>query len=337
MLFITLIMLTGLAILYLIGPRLSVDQTIRPIELPEDLDGYLATREANVPNLRPDTEQTIIWADPERKQKTAYAIVYLHGFSANRQETAPMTDRIAETIGANLYYPRLTGHGQLGQELGQVTINDWLNDSLEALKIGQRLGEKLILIGTSTGAPLACWLANRPEMTNLHALLFVSPNFAVKDPRSRITFWPWGELIIPLLVGRLRHWQPNNLLHAKFWTNDYPPQALLAMMGAVKLMQSLDLAQIKAPLFIAYCPDDQVVSIPAMQHFFPLFGSELKFMLPVEQTEDPENHVLAGQALSPRNTEGLTQTMLGFLYRTRPNGFSKSVGSVGSKPQPART
>ncbi|MDM8528552.1 alpha/beta hydrolase [Anaerolineales bacterium HSG24] len=317
MLIITLIMLTGLVLyLYLTGPRLSVDQTTRPIELPEDLDSYLAAREANTPNLRPDTEQTIIWADPEHKQKTPYAIVYIHGFSANRQETAPMTDRIAEAIGANLYYPRLTGHGQLGQELGQATTNDWLNDSLEALKIGQRLGEKVILIGTSTGAPLACWLANRPEATNLHALLFVSPNFAVKDPRSNVLLWPWGESLIHLLVGQLRHWEPSNLLHAKFWTNDYPSQALLTMMGAVKLMHSLDVTQIKIPLFIAYCPDDQVVSVPAMQHFFPLFGSKLKYMVPVEQAEDSENHVIAGRALSPQNTEGLAQTMIGFLYRT---------------------
>ncbi|MDM8519737.1 alpha/beta hydrolase [Anaerolineales bacterium HSG6] len=315
MLVITLIIVTSLIVLYLTGPRLSVDQTIRPIELPDDLDEYLAEREANVKNLRPNTEACIVWANPEHKQKTPYAIVYLHGFSANRQETAPVTERIAETIGANVYYPRLAGHGQLGRELGQATTNDWLNDSLEAVKIGQRLGEKVILIGTSTGAPLACWLANRPEATNLHALLFISPNFAIKDPRSGVTFWPWGESIIPILVGKLRHWKPNNLLHAKYWTNDYPPSALLAMMGVVKLMHDLDLAQIKVPMFIAYCPDDQVVSVPAMHHYFPLFGSENKVMIPVEQAEDPENHVIAGQALSPRNSEGLAQTMLGFLYR----------------------
>ncbi len=63
--------------------------TLRPVVLPEDLDGYLAPSEARLNDLRPGVEKTIVWADSS-KGKTPVAFVYLYGFSATRQETPPL-------------------------------------------------------------------------------------------------------------------------------------------------------------------------------------------------------------------------------------------------------
>ncbi|MDD4273595.1 MAG: hypothetical protein PHG14_07705 [Desulfobacter postgatei] len=38
--------------------------------------------------------------------------VYIHGFSATRKETAPLSDLVAKTLNANLFYTRLSGHGR---------------------------------------------------------------------------------------------------------------------------------------------------------------------------------------------------------------------------------
>lgn len=78
----------GLVILFLAGPRTQIDTQIRHFDLPENLDQYLAQSESRFSNLIPNTEKTIIWTNPE-KTKTPIAIVYLHGFSATRQESAP--------------------------------------------------------------------------------------------------------------------------------------------------------------------------------------------------------------------------------------------------------
>ena len=89
------------------------------------------------------------------ERKTPYSVVYLHGFSATRQETAPLAECVADSLGANLFETRLAGHGREREPLADVRAEDWLHDAAEALAIAARLGERVIVIGTSTGATLA--------------------------------------------------------------------------------------------------------------------------------------------------------------------------------------
>ena len=80
------------------------------------LDGYLRQSESRVSGIRPGCEKKIAWHNGQRRQREL-AIVYIHGFSASRMETWPLCDRLAEAIGANLFYTRLTGHGQDGDAM----------------------------------------------------------------------------------------------------------------------------------------------------------------------------------------------------------------------------
>ena len=72
------------------------------------------------------------------------------------------------TLGANAFLPRLAAHGRAtSAEFATVTPQDWLNDAREALAIGRRIGDRVILIGTSTGALLVTMVAiedNSPDM-----------------------------------------------------------------------------------------------------------------------------------------------------------------------------
>ena len=135
-----------LGIVFYAGPRVEVDTTLQPINLPQDLEGYLRESEAKFSDIVPGTEKTIIWAS-EPGQKTPLSIRYLHGFSATRQEVAPLSDNLAAKLGANLYYPRVTGHGRSEAAMAETTVNDWINDSHEALLMAQEVGEKVIVIG----------------------------------------------------------------------------------------------------------------------------------------------------------------------------------------------
>ncbi|MEJ2746635.1 MAG: alpha/beta fold hydrolase, partial [Anaerolineae bacterium] len=204
-------------VVFLAGPRVKVDTTLRPLTLPPDLDQYLAEAEARFDDIVPQAEKTIIWAG-EPGQKTNLSIVYLHGFSATRQETAPLSDKLAAALGANLFYTRFTGHGRTGPALGQATVNDWLNDTIEALEIGRRIGEKVIIIGVSTGGTAATWLATQPHLDDVLALILISPNFAPADSHSEILTWPWGEQIARLVLGSESEWEPVNELHGLYWT-----------------------------------------------------------------------------------------------------------------------
>ncbi|MDX1515798.1 MAG: alpha/beta fold hydrolase, partial [Woeseiaceae bacterium] len=167
-----------------------------------DIERWLALRESaeDQANGRvPDTGKRIRWRSPG--QRTPIAVVYLHGFSATRQEIAPTAERVAEHLGANLFETRLAGHGRRSAPLAGVRAEDWLADGIEALRIGQRLGERVVVIGTSTGATLALALADQAEFAAVSELVMISPNIAPADANAEWLTRPAGPLLARLIAG----------------------------------------------------------------------------------------------------------------------------------------
>ena len=138
--------------------------TFDPAAIGNDIDGYLAKREANYSDIKPGAQKQMIWLDPATKSKSPYSVVYIHGFSASLAEVRPVPDLVAKEIGANLFYTRLTGHGRTGDAMAEAKVNDWYNDVAEALAIGRATGGKVIVIATSTGGTLATWAATQPKL-----------------------------------------------------------------------------------------------------------------------------------------------------------------------------
>ncbi|MDF3193654.1 alpha/beta fold hydrolase [Pseudomonas sp. 1928-m] len=300
------------AVVFSLGPVPPVDTQLSSVQLPADLNRYLAESEARYPDITPGAEKTIVWAHPDQRQ-TDLAIIYLHGYSATRQETAPLSEQLAEQLGANLFATRLNGHGRSGAAMAEASVHDWLQDSQEALQIGQRLGKQVLVIGTSTGATLATWLALQGENPQVLAYIMVSPNFAPKDPAATVLTWPWASHFVPLLLGPEHQWQPRNAEQARYWSHRYPVQALLPMMALVKYVREQPLEQISTPILTLYSQDDQVVSAPAIEAAFARFGSPHKQLIALKDTQDPSHHVLAGEILSPSDTARVNLAIMQFL------------------------
>ncbi|MGB3554791.1 MAG: alpha/beta fold hydrolase, partial [Jannaschia sp.] len=149
--------------LWFFGPYERVDTTIDfdASTVPGDLDGWLADREGQVPGLEPAAAKRILWAGlPGRR--TDLVLVYLHGFSATSWELRPVPDRIGAALGANVFLTRLAGHGIDGTALAEARAGDWIEDLAEAMAIARRLGDRIVVIGTSTGGTLAGLLAADP-------------------------------------------------------------------------------------------------------------------------------------------------------------------------------
>lgn len=308
----SLLLVAALLALFLCGPQVPLDTQLRTQQLPADLDQYLAASEALYPDITPNTEKTIVWAYPD-KRKTALSVIYLHGFSATRQETAPLSDEIAKQLGANLFYTRLSGHGRNGAAMAEASINDWLNDSQEALQIGAQLGERVLVIATSTGATLATWLATQPQSNKVLAYAMISPNFSPKDPAAQVLTWPWASHFAPLLLGPEHRWQPRNAEQARYWSHSYPTQALLPMMGLVDYVRELPVETINTPVLMIYSADDKVVSPAATEQMFARVGSPHKQLLALADSQDDSHHVLAGAILSPRDTPRVQAAIMQFI------------------------
>ena len=312
----------GLAILaiigasaFLFGPRVNADTVITfdPSSIGTDLNAYLAKAEAGVSGIHDNLHKQIVWAYPASKAKTPLSIVYVHGFSASMEEIRPVPDKVAAALGANLYFTRLTGHGQDGAALAEATVKDWANDIAEALALGKMLGEKVIVIGTSTGAGLATWAANDPKLkSQIDALIFVSPNYGVQAGGSWLLTMPFGEQLANLIVGPERSFETINDMHARFWTWKYPTKALLPMAALTKLAVKTRVEDIKQPVLMIYSEDDKVIRPDLLKAVGARWGGGAN-LHPLAKNDDPFSHVIAGAALSPSTTDETAQIMVDWL------------------------
>jgi len=130
--------------------------------LPDDLaelDAWVSEHEGALP-LKPDNEARIVWNDQSRPCRTAFSIVYLHGLTASQGDGSPQHLRLAKHFGCNLFLARLPGHGSDQDEaMRGLTGLQLVGAAMDALTLGERLGNKVILIGTSLGASLSILLA----------------------------------------------------------------------------------------------------------------------------------------------------------------------------------
>lgn len=314
-LFIVLLIAAG-GIVFLLGPRPSSDYAITfdPNSLPADLDRYLDDSEAGFVGLKPGNEKQIVWAYPASKAKTPLSIVYIHGYSASPGEIRPLPDQVAEKLGANLFFTRLAGHGGTGDAMLSGSVDRWMNDYAEALAIGARLGERVVVMATSTGATLATLAGAEAGLdANVAGYVFFSPNFGVQNAAARVLTLPWAGKLVPVLAGQRRSFETRNDLHRQFWTSEYPTLALLPMGALVERTAKADPSRIKAPALFVFSPKDQVVDPALSEGVAARWGGRGAEVMRVETSGDPMNHVIAGDAMSPETTGDMAAGVTAFI------------------------
>lgn len=301
------------ALVFALGPTLRVDldaDFAPPRPLPpslEDLDATLVAHETGP--IVPGTEKRILWANGIAP--TPLALVYLHGFSASRQEIAPFVERLSESLGANAFQVRLTGHGREDDALGDARANDWLRDVAEAMEIARRIGGKTVLIGTSTGATLAA-LATQLWPDEIDALVLISPNFGVADPLAAVLEWPWSHVVLPRFIPT-RSWQPTNALQAKYWTHEYRTPVLFQMQSLVRAARALPFERMTVPALFLASPEDDVVSYEKTREVIARWPAALREVHEVRVARGRPTHVIVGDILNPEQTEPLQEKTTYFL------------------------
>ena len=217
-----------LVAIYFLGPEPDEPAwSPEKISVPSDataLEQYVAANEAQH-KLKPDNEAKIVWADSTRQQ-TEYSIVYLHGFSASREEGNPVHEQFAKMFGCNLYLARLADHGiDTTDQMLYFTTDRWWRSAREALAIGKVLGRKVIVMSTSTGGTMALALAAQfPE--DVFALINMSPNIQINDPLAWIANNPWGLQLARIVKGgdynvSVPDAGVDTVLNSKYWYTRY--------------------------------------------------------------------------------------------------------------------
>ena len=284
-----------------------------------DLDQYLKNKESQFSDLKKDVQKKIIWFR-KKNTKTNISIVYIHGFSASLEEVRPLPDLIGKDIKANIFYTRLTGHGRSSDAMGLSSISNWVNDLHEAIEIGSRIGQKVILISTSTGGTLSAISALNDYLSNtILGYIFISPNFGINHKLANLISWPYSEYWLHLFIGKTRTIKPRNELDKKFWTLSYPTKALIPMARLVKKINNKNFSNVSNPALFYFSMDDEVVEPKKTLEFIENWGGETKTInVKMSEFDDKYSHVIAGDILSPGQTEFARKEMVEWI-KSLPN------------------
>ncbi|PWL37943.1 alpha/beta hydrolase [Flagellimonas aquimarina] len=269
------------AVVYAFGPK--VEKPNLDKVLPEvssdlvELEKWIHKKEEATTNIKPENNAKIIWFD-SIPSKTEYSIVYLHGWSASRMEGNPLHLDTAKRYGCNLYLPRLAGHGLNEEEaMLNLTANEVLDSAKEAIAVAKQLGNKVIIMATSTGGTLALHLAGGDQ--DIAGILLYSPNIEIYDKNAKLLAGPWGVNLARAVKKSDYHEFEASEEKRKYWTNKYRVEALTHLQALVdNTMVPETFQKVTQPVFLGYfykndSIQDNVVSVPAMLEMYEELGT----------------------------------------------------------------
>lgn len=355
-------------LLTIVNPLVPSKQEIRnlllqPIPI-DEVENHIQEDHQTKPVIR-GAERYIQWAavtpNNGKKKKTPFSVVFFHGWSASRQEGRPVVGRIAQHLEANLYCCRLPGHGRQRQAkegwsnhhgsrsspdgealLQEATPRELFLSALDSLRVGMSLGDRVILIGISTGGALATWLASLllsntiiPQDDNkqgeilrdrIAALILISPAYALGHPLYPVLKHTFAALrIIPFFshvartrliraaVGTHRTIPAMNEDHYRYCILQYSTAALLHLMDVLYELEIVDYASITIPTLMIGNPQDPVVNfrVKATNTFLKFGDAPNKILYCLSRAEHP--HIISCDYASPSTVDEITSIICLFL------------------------
>ncbi len=274
----------------------------------EALEKLIEQHERQASPLKKDARASIIWYDEEKKNITPYSIVYLHGFKGSRGEGHPVHRRIAETFGCNLYLSRLHGHGQIkSKKFDDLTPAKLMQSAKEAFNVGRAIGERVLIMGTSTGGLLGMHLASLSSYSPAIAgLILYSPLIHFYGLNSLLLEHKLSRNILRLFAGsdyQVRAVDPFNPDHGNIWYRSYHLNGALALGKTVqKLVSPALFRRVKCPVFLGYYykdrhNHDRIVSTSAMKRTAKQLGT-LPSEIVLRNFPEAGSHVICSSLLS---------------------------------------
>lgn len=281
-----------------------------------DLQRQLEQREDSLPT-REDNEARIEWYNSEVK-KTTYSIIYLHGFAGSYRDGYPVNQHIADTLKANIFYSRWAGHGLRPPEsLNNFSGQHAWESAKEALAIGNKIGEKVIIMSTSTGGTLAFKLAAEfPD--KVFAIINLSPNLEDDQPGTFVLNSPWGYDIAKLIsFGENKKIEHEQQIATQYWDTIYPARALVDLQVLVETtMLPETFKKVECPVLTLYyhknfIEEDQHVEVSVYEDAHRLLGTP-DSLVTLKPLKTPGTHFI-GSDIKSKDTKIVEEEIMKFL------------------------
>ena len=321
--------------------RPTSERELLPSGLPTSIDEverWLRERDAKARPAHPMCHSGVTWANGVAR-KTGVCVVYLHGWGAGPAEIEPVDVRISAALGANCLRFRYTAHGLGSTERGsQAMVLEQSHtvlraDGATAYALARLLGERVVLIGCSTGGALAMWLSSQQWVHNeLAACILISPAIRLRVPRAPVVNLcvSWLLLLLPQAASRRllqlinggpikRSGMPiypgaRGEAQVATWTRAYPIEAVLHLFGLIMLCRAtITFGSLTPPMLAFASPLDPVLSFDAtMDAMRGMPRGELDV---IYVAEDESPHVLTGWITSPSTIDRVVARSVAFLER----------------------
>ena len=252
-----LVSLATLTLIYFAGPTTPkpvLNQNLPTIQ--GSVENFVAAMESKPGMIiRPGCEAKILWANDSTKQPTEFVLLYLHGFSASWKEGSPVNVDFARRFGCNAFLSRLASHGLVTDNpLIDMTPERLYESAKEALVVAGQLGNRVIIMGCSTGCTLALKLA-ADFPGKVSGLILYSPNVKIRQMRAVLTSGPWGLQIVRLnylSAFRVTDDDPNGDI-CKYWYCKYRGEGIVYLQQLLDVTMKKELfGRIKCPVFMGY-------------------------------------------------------------------------------------
>lgn len=152
-----------------VRPALNRDEAIERLHRLEALDDSVG--------LYPPCRTLVL----DHGTRTERAYVLLHGFTNCPRQFGDLA-RFLYDGGANVLVPRMPRHGLANASthvLADLTADELTRTAGEAVDIARGLSKRVTVVGLSSSAVVAAWLAQ--ERADLDQVLLIAPSFAPKD------------------------------------------------------------------------------------------------------------------------------------------------------------
>ena len=328
---VILVLVLGITVTYFSGP--VPDTPVYSEKLPKlpsnlsALETYINKGEDSLP-VRKDNQARIVWQN--KPVQTEYSIVYLHGFAGSYRDGYPVNKNIADSLHANLYLSRWAGHGlkppaSLNNFNGE---NSW-ESAKEAMVIGNRIGEKVIIMSTSTGGTLALKLAaTYPD--KIYALINLSPNMEDDQPGTFVLNSPWGYEIANLIsFGKNKKIEHEQAIAKQYWDTIYPSRALVDLQVLVETtMVPETFRDINIPVLTLYyhknlLEEDEHVEISMYEDAYELFSTP-DSLKSLKALKNPGTHFI-GSDIKSKDIESVEEEILTFLNKIESSNNNRNI------------
>lgn len=220
---------------------------------------YINFKESLIDHLNYNSKKEIIFFN-NVIEKTPYVLYFIHGFNGDKNECKKLLIDISKEFKYNIFLTRLPGHGIYDIETNfNHTFYTYIRSIYEDLIIARLIGEKIIIVGVSTGCTYGIIASIIFKKFNIQEHIMFSPNIEPIGNLSLLT-----KILSFGIVNFFINFTQNRL-----YLNDYSVSSniFIPLIGALSTLRKIK-HQFINNCIIFTSKNDDVISNNAIFDFF---------------------------------------------------------------------